>query len=102
MAYDSLMVFTGNANRKLAADVVKRLNISLGRAEVGRFSDGEVSCEILEHVRGHDVFVLQSTCFPTNDNLMELMVMVDALKRASRSPPRWSPTCCRRSACSGY
>ena len=83
MAYDSLMVFTGNANRKLAADVVKRLNISLGRADVGRFSDGEISCEILEHVRGHDVFVLQSTCFPTNDNLMELMVMVDALKRAS-------------------
>jgi ribose-phosphate pyrophosphokinase len=83
MAYDSLMVFTGNANRKLAADVVKRLNISLGRADVGRFSDGEISCEILEHVRGHDVFVLQSTCYPTNDNLMELMVMVDALKRAS-------------------
>ena len=83
MAYDSLMVFTGNANPKLASDVVKRLNISLGRANVGRFSDGEVSCEILEHVRGHDVFVLQSTCAPTNDNLMELMVMVDALKRAS-------------------
>ena len=83
MAYDSLMVFTGNANRKLAADVVKRLHISLGRADVGRFSDGEVSCEILEHVRGQDVFVLQSTCYPTNDNLMELMVMVDALKRAS-------------------
>ena len=83
MAYDSLMVFTGNANPKLAADVVKRLNISLGRADVGRFSDGEVSCEILEHVRGHDVFVLQSTCAPTNDNLMELMVMIDALKRAS-------------------
>ncbi|MCX7165977.1 MAG: ribose-phosphate diphosphokinase [Rhodocyclales bacterium] len=83
MAYDSLMVFTGNANPKLAADVVKRLHISLGRANVGRFSDGEVSCEILEHVRGHDVFVLQSTCYPTNDNLMELMVMVDALKRAS-------------------
>ncbi len=83
MAYDSLMVFTGNANRKLAADVVKRLQISLGRADVGRFSDGEISCEILEHVRGQDVFVLQSTCYPTNDNLMELMVMVDALKRAS-------------------
>ncbi len=83
MAYDSLMVFTGNANPKLAADVVKRLNISLGRANVGRFSDGEVSCEILEHVRGHDVFVLQSTCNPTNDNLMELMVIIDALKRAS-------------------
>ena len=83
MAYDSLMVFTGNANPKLAADVVKRLNISLGRATVGRFSDGEVNVEILEHVRGHDCFVLQSTCAPTNDNLMELMVMVDALKRAS-------------------
>ena len=83
MAYDSLMVFTGNANPKLAADVVKRLNISMGRATVGRFSDGEVNVEILEHVRGHDVFVLQSTCQPTNDNLMELMVMVDALKRAS-------------------
>jgi ribose-phosphate pyrophosphokinase len=83
MAYDSLMVFTGNANPKLAADVVKRLNISLGRANVGRFSDGEVSVEILEHVRGQDVFVLQSTCAPTNDNLMELLVMVDALKRAS-------------------
>ena len=83
MAYDSLMVFTGNANPKLAADVVKRLNISLGRATVGRFSDGEVNVEILEHVRGHDCFVLQSTCAPTNDNLMELRVMVDALKRAS-------------------
>jgi ribose-phosphate pyrophosphokinase len=83
MAYDSLMVFTGNANPKLAADVAKRLNISLGRANVGRFSDGEVNVEILEHVRGHDVFVMQPTCHPTNDNLMELMVMVDALKRAS-------------------
>ncbi len=83
MAYESLMVFTGNANPKLAADVVKRLNISLGRATVGRFSDGEVNVEILEHVRGQDCFVLQSTCQPTNDNLMELMVMVDALKRAS-------------------
>ncbi len=83
MAYDSLMVFTGNANPKLAADVVKRLSISLGRAMVGRFSDGEVSVEIMENVRGKDVFVLQSTCHPTNDNLMELLIMVDALKRAS-------------------
>jgi ribose-phosphate pyrophosphokinase len=83
MAYDSLMVFTGNANPKLAADVVKRLNISLGRANVGRFSDGEVTVEIQEHVRGKDVFILQSTCAPTNENLMELLVMVDALKRAS-------------------
>lgn len=83
MSYDSLMVFTGNANPKLAADVVKRLNISMGRATVGRFSDGEVSVELLENVRGKDVFVLQSTCAPTNDNLMELLIMVDALKRSS-------------------
>lgn len=83
MAYHSLMVFTGNANPKLAADVVRRLSISLGRASVGRFSDGEVLVEILENVRGKDVFVLQSTCQPTNDNLMELLVMADALKRSS-------------------
>ena len=83
MAYDSLMVFAGNANPKLAAEVVRRLNISLGRANVGRFSDGEINVEIKEHVRGKDVFILQSTCAPTNENLMELLVMVDALKRAS-------------------
>ena len=83
MAYDSLMVFSGNANPKLASDVVKRLNISLGRANVGRFSDGEISVEIHEHVRGKDVFVVQPTCAPSNENLMELLVMVDALKRAS-------------------
>jgi ribose-phosphate pyrophosphokinase len=77
------MVFAGNANPKLAADVVSHLHISLGRAKVGRFSDGEVMVEILENVRGKDVFVLQSICQPTNDNLMELLVMVDALKRAS-------------------
>ncbi len=83
MAYDSLMVFTGNANPRLAEDVVRHLNIHLGRATVGRFSDGEVQVEILENVRGKDVFVLQSTCMPTNDNLMEIMLMVDALRRAS-------------------
>src|SRR5882724_9510448 len=83
MAYDSLMVFTGNAHPKLAEDVVKHLNIPLGRATVGRFSDGEVMVELLEHVRGKDVFVLQSTCMPTNDNLMEILLMVDALKRSS-------------------
>jgi len=83
MAHGSLMVFTGNANPKLAADVVKRLGISLGSATVGRFSDGEVNIELLENVRGKDVFVLQPTCVPTNDNLMELAVFVDALKRAS-------------------
>ena len=83
MAYESLMVFTGNANPRLAADIAKRLNISLGRANVGRFSDGEATVEIQEHVRGKDVFVLQPTCTPANENLMELLVMVDALKRAS-------------------
>ena len=83
MAYQSLMVFTGNANPRLAADIAKRLNISLGRANVGRFSDGEATVEIQEHVRGKDVFVLQPTCTPANENLMELLVMVDALKRAS-------------------
>ena len=80
---DRLMVFAGNANPKLAQDVVKHLNMSVGRAVVGKFSDGEVMVEIMENVRGKDVFVLQSTCQPTNDNLMELMVMVDALKRSS-------------------
>jgi ribose-phosphate pyrophosphokinase len=80
---DSLVVFTGNANPKLAEDVARHLNTRLGRATVGRFSDGEVMVEILENVRGKDVFVLQSTCAPTNDSLMEVMVMVDALKRAS-------------------
>jgi ribose-phosphate pyrophosphokinase len=77
------MVFTGNANPRLAQDVVRHLNIRLGRATVGKFSDGEVMVEILENVRGKDVFVLQSTCAPTNDSLMELLVMVDALKRSS-------------------
>ena len=83
MSIENLMVFTGNANPRLAADVVRHLNIHLGRATVSRFSDGEVMVEILENVRGKDVFVLQSTCQPTNDTLMEVMVMVDALKRAS-------------------
>ena len=83
MAYGSMMVFTGNANPRLAGEVVKHLNLRLGRATVGRFSDGEVMIEILENVRGKDVFVLQSTCTPTNDTLMEVLVMVDALKRSS-------------------
>jgi len=83
MPLERLMVFAGNANTRLAQDVVRQLNISLGRSIVGRFSDGEVMFELLENVRGKDVFVLQSTGAPTNDNLMELMVMVDALKRSS-------------------
>jgi ribose-phosphate pyrophosphokinase len=85
MAFDSMMVFAGNANPKLAEAVVRHLGIHLGRATVGRFSDGEIMVELLENVRGRDVFVLQSTCAPTNDNLMEILVMVDALKRSSAS-----------------
>jgi ribose-phosphate pyrophosphokinase len=83
MAFDNLMVFTGNANPKLAQRVAKNLSVQLGRATVSRFSDGEVMVELLENVRGKDVFVLQSTCAPTNDTLMELMIMVDALRRSS-------------------
>ena len=83
MSYDSLMVFTGNANPDLASEVAKHLNIPLGKATVGRFSDGEVMVELLENVRGRDIFVLQSTCTPTDANLMEIMLMVDALKRSS-------------------
>lgn len=82
-APDSMMVFAGNANPKLARAVTEYLNIPLGKAQVSRFSDGEVNVQLLDNVRGKDVFVLQSTCAPTNDNLMELMIMVDALKRAS-------------------
>src|SRR3954469_20053309 len=83
VALDRLMVFSGNASPRLAQEVAKHLNLSLGRAIVGKFSDGEVMVELLENVRGKDVFILQSTCAPTNDNLMEVLVMIDALKRAS-------------------
>ena len=79
----NMMVFTGNANPMLAQEVANNLGIPLGRADVGRFSDGEIMLEILENVRGRDVFVLQSTCHPNNDTLMEVMVMVDALRRSS-------------------
>lgn len=78
-----MMVFTGNANPVLAQEVAQHLGIELGRADVGRFSDGEIMLELLENVRGRDVFVLQSTSYPTNDSLMEVMVMVDALRRSS-------------------
>lgn len=83
MSCENLMVFTGNANLELAKSVVDVLGIPLGKALVGRFSDGEVQVEIQENVRGKNVIVLQSTCAPCNENLMELMIMVDALKRAS-------------------
>ncbi|TVP88685.1 MAG: ribose-phosphate pyrophosphokinase [Pseudomonadaceae bacterium] len=80
-----MMVFTGNANPDLARRVVRQLHIPLGDASVGRFSDGEVAVELNENVRGKDVFIIQSTCAPTNDNLMELVVMADALRRSSAS-----------------
>ena len=79
----SMMVFTGNANPELAQSVVSTLGMSLGKAVVEQFSDGEVMVEIMDNVRGRDVFIIQPTCAPTNDNLMELMVMMDAVKRAS-------------------
>lgn len=78
-----MAVFTGNANPALAQDIARHLMQPLGRSMVGRFSDGEIQVEIMENVRGKDVFLVQSTCPPTNENLMELLVMADACKRAS-------------------
>ena len=77
------VLFTGNANPALAHEMAKSLGVELGKATVGRFSDGEVTVELHQNVRARDVFVVQSTCAPTNENLMELLIMVDALKRAS-------------------
>jgi ribose-phosphate pyrophosphokinase len=79
------MVFTGNANKALAKDIARHLNITLGRANVEMFSDGEIMVEIGENVRGKDVFIIQPTCAPTNNHVMELLVMIDALKRACAS-----------------
>jgi len=79
----SMMVFAGNAHPQLANAIASHLHLPLGRAAIGRFSDGEVAVEIMEDVRGKDVFIVQPTCKPTNDNLMELLVMVDALRRSS-------------------
>jgi len=77
------VLFTGNANPLLAQEMAKSLGVEIGKATVGRFSDGEVTVEVHQNVRARDVFVVQSTCSPTNENLMELLIMVDALKRAS-------------------
>jgi ribose-phosphate pyrophosphokinase len=77
------MVFSGNSNLSLASDIASELNVPMGKAVVGRFSDGEAMIEIMENVRGRDVYVIQSTCAPAADNFMELMVMIDAIKRAS-------------------
>ncbi|MDH5326987.1 MAG: ribose-phosphate diphosphokinase [Gammaproteobacteria bacterium] len=78
-----MMVFAGNANSNLAQAVANYLSISLGKVQIGRFSDGEVMLELMENVRGRDVFIIQPTCAPTNDNLMELLVFIDAVRRAS-------------------
>jgi ribose-phosphate pyrophosphokinase len=83
MSLDNMMVFTGNANPALAEKVAHHLGMPLGKAHVGRFSDGETLVEIMDNVRGHDVFIVQPTCAPSNDNLMELLVMIDAIKRSS-------------------
>lgn len=83
MSLDNVVVFAGNANPELAENVSRHLGIPLGRAVVGRFSDGEVMVEIMEHVRGKDVYVLQPTCAPSNENLMELLVLLDAIRRSS-------------------
>ena len=78
-----IMIFSGNANQELAHRIVEHLNLPLGKALVGRFSDGEIMVEIQENVRGRDIFLIQSTSAPTNDSLMELIIMADALRRAS-------------------
>ena len=83
MDSQSITLFTGNANPALAHDIARHLMLPIGRASVGRFSDGEVNIELMENVRGRDVFLLQSTCPPVNENLMELLVMADACRRAS-------------------
>jgi len=80
---DEIKIFTGSANRPLAEAIGRHVDVPLGQAEIGRFSDGEVQVEITENVRGGDVFVIQSTCTPGNDHLMELLLMLDAFKRAS-------------------
>ena len=79
----SIKLFTGNANPKLAQKIAKYLGLPLGKAYIGRFSDGEVAVEIIDNVRGQDIYIIQPTCVPTADNFMELIVMVDAMKRAS-------------------
>ncbi len=83
MSDTAMMVFSGNANLALSEGIVKKLNMRLGMATVGRFSDGEVAVEIEENIRGKDIFIIQPTCSPANENLMELLIMMDAVKRAS-------------------
>tara|TARA_Y100000588_G_scaffold116793_1_gene127889 strand:- start:55 stop:1005 length:951 start_codon:yes stop_codon:yes gene_type:complete len=83
MSVENMILFTGNANPGLASEIAHRIGIGLGHAQVGQFSDGEVNVEIMENVRDRDVFVIQPTCAPSDRNLMELLIMIDALKRSS-------------------
>lgn len=83
MSLTNVMLFTGNANPQLAADIANRLNLPMGKMTVDTFSDGEIFVEIAENVRGRDIFIIQSLCAPTNNNLMELLIITDAMKRAS-------------------
>ena len=78
-----IKIFSGNSHKELAQDIAEKIGLPLGIATVGKFSDGEIEVNIGEVVRGSDVFVIQSTCDPVNDNIMELLIMIDALKRAS-------------------
>ncbi len=80
---NDLKIFSGNGNRSLAKDIARKLNKTLGKCEVARFNDGEVEVKIKEHVRGKDVFIVQSTCKSANENLMELLIMIDAIRRSS-------------------
>ena len=80
---NQLMIFSGNANPELAARIAELLGTRLGKISVETFSDGEICAEIMENVRGRDIFIIQSTCSPCNDHIMELMVMIDAMRRAS-------------------
>jgi ribose-phosphate pyrophosphokinase len=82
-ALANLSILSGNSNPELSRRIARALNVPIGKAQVGRFSDGEINVEILENVRGRDVFIIQSTCPPVNDNLMELLIMADACRRAS-------------------
>jgi ribose-phosphate pyrophosphokinase len=85
MPLANMMIFTGNANPRLAMEIAGRLNLPLGKIHVGRFSDGEVMVDVVDNVRGYDVYIVQSICTPANDNLMELLLIADAMRRASAS-----------------
>jgi ribose-phosphate pyrophosphokinase len=85
MSLANMMIFTGNANPRLAMEIAAYLNLPLGKIQVGRFSDGEVMVDVTDNVRGHDIYIVQSICAPSNDNLMELLMIADAMRRASAS-----------------